>query len=38
MNTTVIIEALQQIFIIIQENNLNETEIEQLFLLINNTN
>jgi len=38
MNTTVIIEALQQIFIIIKENNLNETEIEQLFLLINNTN
>jgi len=38
MNTTIIIEALQQIFIIIKENNLNETEIEQLFLLINNTN
>ena len=38
MNTIVIIEALQQKFIIIKENNLNETEIEQIFLLINNTN
>ena len=36
MNTTVVIEAVQQIFNIIKENNLNETEIEQLFLLINN--
>ena len=36
MNTTVVIEAVQQIFNIIKENNLNEIEIEHLFLLINN--
>ena len=38
MNTLiiVIIEAVQEIFKFIKENNLNETQKELLFLLINN--
>ena len=38
MNTSiiVIIEAIQEIFKFIKENNLNETEKELLLLLINN--